>query len=381
MNSINRISIFKPRIEQALLWYPIICMFFVPIEFLTGFYLVGDSYRVGRFLADAVLLGTIHSVLSYIMMIFLPECRAWMRASFGNGSYLRAWLRIGFVAAIIFAMFYTVLRTQAPAWIKGIYVFTIYVFGVRHWVRQTQGFTSLYNYHIQQLPSAGPQEKAQIQRIQAREKNLFTVVTYATIAVNLCTYDNELGAAALLGPEVRPWFFIIAMGAAILLLRSAFKTPMAEMSNKVLYAIRILIIPFHSLSLVANFAMRSTHGMEFLATYLKMTENSKFPKSKLRWYFLASVAFVVFAGFCTAMKRPILGGILREDPSVNQFLLSLIMSLDLTFTYFHYYADAIMFRFQDPNVREFIGPLLNEQKVAASPAESSPSYMPSASAS
>lgn len=356
-------------------------MFFVPIEFLTGFYLVGDSYRAGRFLADAVLLGTIHSVLSYVMMIFLPECRAWMRASFGNGSYLRAWLRIGVVAAIIFAMFYTVLRTQAPAWIKGIYVFSIYVFGVRHWVRQTQGFTSLYNYHLQQLPSIVPQDKAKIQSIQVREKNLFTVVTYATIAVNLCTYDNELGSAALLGPEVRPWFFIVAMAAAILLLRSAFKTPMVEMSNKVLYAIRILIIPFHSLSLVANFAMRSTHGMEFLATYLKMTENSKFPRSKLRWYFLASVAFVVFAGFCTAMKRPILGGILREDPSVNQFLLSLIMSLDLTFTYFHYYADAIMFKFQDPNVREFIGPLLNEPKVAASPAESSPSYMPSASAS
>src|SRR5262245_50356055 len=178
----SRLSIFEPRTERFLLWLPIAGLLLIPLEYIFRFQLLDSEQRFSRFLSDFLLLGTIHSVTSFVMMAYLPECRAWMR-EVGRGSEARAWTRVLAVGATIFTLFFYARTPGAHLAVTTVYLVLTYVFGVRHWVMQTQGISFQYNNLILRHAGYGPAEEQRLRGLQRREKLIFSFLTYSTVLV------------------------------------------------------------------------------------------------------------------------------------------------------------------------------------------------------
>ena len=164
-----RTKLFPEPYEKILLVIPIISLFFIPIEFFLNMKLFGEPYKWTRFITDAILLGTIHSALSFALMIFLPEGRMWTK-EFGNNNLFKGWLKVISVMIFFFLLFYSIFSFNTPFFVKATYVFVNGFLGIRHWVKQTQGMSFLYL----QREKDKEEEKNRISNIVKSEK-LFLV--------------------------------------------------------------------------------------------------------------------------------------------------------------------------------------------------------------
>ncbi|NJM09929.1 MAG: hypothetical protein HC883_03290 [Bdellovibrionaceae bacterium] len=365
----GRLGIFAPRTEFAMVLIPCMVLCLLPLELVGGFSLSGMAKRWARFVTDAVLLGTIHSVLSYTMMMFIPEMRDWMR-ELGNGSLTRFLTRFFLVAGVIYVFMYAAVTkwgSDIPFFV-GVLTFVNVTFGVRHWVRQSQGFSLTYNWRLRSNLNYSAAETQILGRNEKLEKRLFTVLTYSTVAAGFVSSSELLEfETGLNNPQLMVFFIGIAVLSAFILVFLAFRTPQVERSNKVYYSLRYLLVPLHGISIIANLGMRAIHGIEFLFLTVQMTRNSRISRRSVYWLAISSLVFVLFAALCTMTKGAIFGALFRRQYSEYKGWITFLATLNATFTYMHYYSDALMFRMRNEPTRKLIGPLILPPQTSISP--------------
>lgn len=337
-----------------MVYVPLIFLILIPLELIGGMGLGSEGRRWGRFLTDVICLGTIHSVISFTMMAFLPELRNWAR-ELGQGSEWRFWRRVLAVATFFGVFFFfSVQRAKGDPEVLLLIFFVVdSCFGLRHWVQQTKGVSLHYNHQLRQSGELTESELQELATGEKVERHLFTAVCYLTIAAAMSASGSHWSSGFF-----KFWYtevlFAFALIAAVALLVNAISLKKFRRTYKLPYLMRALYIPFHPVSVFGNLSMRAIHGLEFLVVAQKMTKNSSLSQRNMKLFVLFTVAAVGFAGLCTAAKKPIFGNYLEY----NWFTIALL-TLNSTFTYTHYYADAVMFRFKSGASRDHVAPMVN----------------------
>jgi hypothetical protein len=357
----KKLAIFGPRTEKLILYFPIFFILLIPLEFAGLWTINSGEKRWLRVFSDILFLGTIHSVLSLTLMLFIPEVRDWFK-TYGGGSMSKAILKFAIVCALIFSfMFYTVVKDSKtdPVFLLIAVVLIHSILGQRHWVRQAQGMSLLYNSRLRQALSLDGITQAKMAGIERSEKFGFTLLTIATALISIAL-SNVLVS---LIPQLKmrpliPVFAVLGFFGAGLVIYCSWITPHASRTNKFFFNLRSLLVTFHSLSLSANLGMRATHGLEFLALTGKMSANSRISKKMLIGFIVASVFAICFAAMVDLAKSALFMKHLWTNYPGYFTVWCFMASIDLTFTYVHYYTDAVMFRFKDEGVRKSIAPLL-----------------------
>ncbi len=360
-------QVLQGRWESVALGFPLVMFFiFLWLDWGGEFSQSPESILWARFVTDAVFLGTIHSVLSLTLLYYLPEYREWIQSVTGGQSwrYVLQLLGVGFC---LFNLFFYMLERNihTPLILLSVYTVFDFIYGLRHWVRQTQGFSLAYNHRLKARGHVGSGDE--FEKVERRERKLYTFVTYTSVLAGIFGGSQLVGALGISHPVFFGISFIACATGAVALVYLALRTPGGEESPKFLYSLRVLLVPFHFISLSANLAMRATHGFEFLLFTRQLVERSKLRRSR-RWNFLfASIVLVAIAGVCTAAKGAIWGPIAARNWPEYSLWIAILAAFNGMFTYLHYYTDYFMFRMRDPKTREQVGPLLAPHQDRESP--------------
>lgn len=351
-------KVLRGKWETIALGFPLLMfVIFLWLDWGGQFSQSPESILWARFVTDAIFLGTIHSVLSLTLVFYLPEYRQWVRAV-THGQPWRYVLQLLGVGFCLFNVFFYMLERNihTPLILLSVYTVFDFIYGLRHWVRQTQGFSLAYNHRLKMRERG--QSAETFMKVEKRERRLYTFVTYTSVLAGIFGGSQLVGVLGISNPIFFGISFVACATGAVLLVYLSLCTPGGEESPKFLYTLRVLLVPFHFISLSANLAMRATHGFEFLLFTKQLVERSKIQSSR-RWNFLfASIILIAVAGVCTAAKGAIWGPIASRNWPEYSIWIALLAAFNGMFTYLHYYMDYFMFRMRDPNTREQVGPLL-----------------------
>src|SRR5262245_2809270 len=143
----RRLALFGRKFERFQLIFPIVCLGFVLAELSLFFSVATVGQRILWFVSSSLLIGTVHSVLTFTLMMFLPEVRAWMRAK-GGGSLARFLITYGLImVAMGFAALVLLLRSWGVTLAVLIPLLLMRDFvGQWHCIKQFQGLSLLYNF-------------------------------------------------------------------------------------------------------------------------------------------------------------------------------------------------------------------------------------------
>jgi hypothetical protein len=358
----RRIGMFGRPVEIAMMLVPALALLLVAGELVVLFPVwTRPEYRVARFLSDVVALGTIHSVMSWSLVLGLPELRAWIRELAAREGRLRFWgKQLALVGAIFGFFFYLVAVPKDPddAFKIGVLATSISFFGVRHWTYQTMGISLQYNWKVKGAEALTDEERATFAEAEQMEKRLFRRITAFAVAGALLLAWRK---SFKLDWMAKIAYVLLAASAHQVgqLLLNAARLPKIDRTNKVAYLCRMLLVPLQQIAFSADLAMRALHGLEFLATTGKMAKNSSSNRKGVVLLVGLTIGMLLVAGTGAALRPVIFGPwIYGSTPLPKHTFFALLVALNATSTFYHYYADSMMFKMHDEVTRRRVGPLL-----------------------
>jgi hypothetical protein len=138
------------------------------------------------------------------------------------------------------------------------------------------------------------------------------------------------------------------------------RTKVGIRAEKSFFLLRYLCFSLCFLNPILTLITMNFHGIEYLNNFLKKRKASKISN---RNYLLSSILLWGFVPLTAVFFHPevILKLVGQEQFLSSLFLLKVVMiGLNVT----HYYVDARIYRFKDPDIREKIGPLLISKTAA-----------------
>lgn len=353
-------KIFSKRSELGFLIVTLIGLLLAFIE-CQIFYIGGRSVFIFlRILSDVIFVGTIHAILSYALLWCIPEFNSWMNERTQNQPW-KFWcshlLVVGTILLGSFLIIFVGQGRNSIGFLLAVY-FLFDFFGVRHLIQQFKGLSLQYNQQTRQSGLLSANQLQKLTVFEKIEKILFDTLVYGSVLLQLGAMTTVVTLTPF-DPFDVLWFGIIVnFVLCSLIVVFASIQPGAETSYKTFFVLRVLLIPFRTVSIIANVILRIFHGVEFILLLKNVMGNSKASTDQKHKFITVGIGLLCLAGACTLFKADIFGRFiyyknLREYP-----FFALVVSMNTVFNFAHYFLDAQMFRFKDPINRKYIGPLI-----------------------
>ncbi|MBK8203284.1 MAG: hypothetical protein IPK68_13495 [Bdellovibrionales bacterium] len=289
-----------------------------------------------------------------------------------TGFYFPAKLALVYFGLLAFSLFCYFPPGQyysfVPVWGVDELMRFLHIYGVYHVGRQTQGLSLLYNRRLETSGKLAVWELARLGRSERIERALFWI----WIGLQVVT----LPMIWLIPDGTSYWFDIIAwakrVSGGLLFLNAISFVPQARLSNKTLYLFRIVIFSLPTPPLFPLLFLMSIHGVEYYFINRTFFDHEKV-KSRFLGLGRITCAFAcVHTLMWLSSKHPMGNYFYQwffEQSQKNSILIFVIGAMAATTHLFHFYLDGVLFRFKDPDVTRWIGPLFT---VAPNISESSP---------
>jgi hypothetical protein len=296
------------------------------------------------------------------MLLTMPEFRNWARTRLSlirlnRGTFAYWGLGLTFLYAALFN--WESLNRPASFW-SGLFFMPFLCLQTIHVLGQVRGLASMYSVQGHAVLDFSEKEQLKIYRQEKLEKILFRSIGFLIIVISVVNYISN-PRFGLLSFRAFAFGTALLMGFGVIL--NAFFMPKSSRSNKSWYICRVLyaILAVGGLIPWAAFASRSLHGIEYLAVCRKMNSRSqwRFSKGAIIGFFVLAYAFALLTHEMSARDLYPLD---LPKPVVKFFF-----AFSFLRGYGHYFLDAILFRFHNPDIRKTLGPLLGGRASESQP--------------
>lgn len=357
----NKISILDESVER---WSIALGILFVLIGYLGLAYspkFDSSSLPWIEGIVAIVFLKTTHTIFTVTLFWALPEFRLLLRESIKERA---PWIPASvLLMAIVVYRIFLYGNWKAPG---GTDLITAALLGITltHATRQSFGLLLLYNRSEEQSVKLGAEKRNQLHTQERFERWLSTVLIF-TVTVEPFV---SLGGMAL---KSRMDDFIISFKAALVfcLLALFWSHGRWKFSNKPLFSLRILALPFAYNALPLLFVSGMIHGVESLLMCLKMAKRSAERNPGLGrrpvWALMASMAafgplIFVYYQFADDPVSSVIAAQSRMPQSAAEkdTIILILSAFIFAISFLHNYVDSVIYRMRDPMVRQHIGPLV-----------------------
>ncbi len=360
-NTSDKISILSPSAERGSVGLGLL---FVAIGYWGVFFSPRLSFTTLQWyhiIVAVFFLKATHTVFTFTLFATIPEFRALLRDSIK----IRApWIPLSIVLMAI--VVYQV--TQYGSWQGPVDtdLITAALQGITltHAARQTFGLLLLYNRAEERAGQAPADRQEQIARDETAQRWL------ATILIFILTIEpfSTLGGVAY-KKSLEPVILFIKAILVLSLLILIWRGGQWRRSNKALFSLRILALPFAFNSLHLLRASGMIHGVESLYMCLQIVKRSASRNIGLgrRPFWALMISMIVFGAmillyFAEGVDPELVAEVSNARPrSENSRVNDLILMnscIIFAIGFFHNYVDSIVYRMRDPLVRKHIGPLI-----------------------
>lgn len=356
----SRISILSPGHERASI---LLGLVFVVFGYAGSFvfpYLKSTEHQWIQILVAVFFLKATHTVFTVTLFASVPEFRLLLRESIRRRAY---WLPllVLLLAVIVFQVF-RFGTWQGPS--SDIPTAALSALTLTHAARQTFGLLLLYNRTEEFLGEGSAVRRQQMIEDEKRERILSSVLVFVLTFEPFCVLGGDRLVSAVESVTIPAKALLV-----LLLLALYWRRGQWRVSNKPLFSLRLLALPFafNSLSLLRASGM--IHGIESLFICLKMIKNSEAQnpgsgKKPLRALLLSIVVFgglILFYFFNEG--DPEATRLIRQERTLDSqggYSALVLFSSAFIFSigFIHHYVDSIIYQMRNPLIRKHIGPLV-----------------------
>lgn len=233
-----------------------------------------------------------------------------------------------------------------------------------HATRQSFGLLLLYNRAEERSGAVGAARRKQLLVSEKPERWLSTALIFT---VTMEPFFSLGGAALKSSVEVVIISFKALLTFGLLVL--FWSHEQWKFSNKPLFSLRILALPFAYNALPLLFVSGMIHGVESLFMCLKMAKRSTERNPGLGrrpiWALMTSMAafgplIFVYYQFADDPVSSVIAAQSRMPQSdIQKDTVILVLSAFIfAISFLHNYVDSVIYRMRDPVVRQHIGPLV-----------------------
>jgi hypothetical protein len=332
-------------------------------HFSSGF---SVNMELTRLIVALIFLDSIHVVYTLILLLALPEMRAWATREIVSSTGKRMmgfWPKVALIITVLTAGFYF-LSIAAPtknlSWVMAAFILIEVIGPNQHIVAQLRGISFCYNSTIRSQRKFTPEEMTKASLAEKRERWLMRLLLFSHLAYWV---PRTLSSAKFYLPGSELLRHVGLVGLLILsvaILVNAWTFPKQGESKKFLFLTRVFIYPLKALTLSASVLSRAVHGTEYLAIFRKMVKSSSMTDAQKTGTFGIAWAVTLLYGLTAILAAPRLLHLFTHW-SEPRFLFSGLILFHLVTRYVHYYMDRAIYRMSDPATRKLIGPLLQHK--------------------
>lgn len=360
LHRFSKISLFG-RMEKFIVLAPLalLVLSIVEIFFLN---LPGNKSALffSFFLGDVLLFNVVHVVLTFPMLLHLPEFRSF-RKEYDFAKAIPFWLHTGGIYVVFFAynVFLVRYANELLAYRPGSWIFyltaalflPVSFIPVKHNLFQIKGFSIVYRHLAEKECPSGIDPRP----ILAREKLLFNLLLLClTLQIFAFGEERHEVSALVHATLLKQIGFTASLGIAAWIVIDAFRAD--RHSQRPLYLMRVLFWPLTAYSCLAIVTMKGFHGLEYLAYYLRAPAGSSAESKDRRRYYLlgATLFFLLFAGQTAlaymAYNYP---GWLRTT-IIGPVTYAAMQAI----AYVHFFMDREIYQMKRPENRRLVSPIL-----------------------
>lgn len=337
-------TLFSPRLDA--IYFALHAVFFILTIAMAVGVLPSVSWEqpTVRIVVAFIFFNALHTVLTWLGLFLLPEARSLVKAQWkseGASGRLRRWIVLTVMAGVTWTVAEVfVFKSHAPE-IRITLSLVLVVLASFHNVGQTKGLALMQTHQIQ-----GDKKIAHWER---RFFDLFVIAIFLG-GLKLMLSKHLKG---FLPSWWNTAWLVVGSAVFLALIVLAFRYQRSFRSKKFWFSTTAIYHPLLLLSPAAFVFQRALHGVEYLFLSIGMTK-----RSSVKWG-LGAWTLLLVALFLTGLSKV---AILKTAFPIKQYMTAewirafVFFGVWVEFT--HYYLDSILFRFQDPSVREHIGPLL-----------------------
>jgi len=354
------IRIFTPRWELFVL-----ATGFLPLVAILLYELAGLGLRADwqlRLLGDLFLLNVVHNFFSLYIIWRSPEVRRAIAESHGGQArpaHLKGILIFVGIALTSAFGFFSASEPLAYAWAG----FVFRSLAAHHAIVQGFGLSLLYNRALRQSTSLTAEQDLALQNSELWERRWMWVATVGIFLSNFYSF-RELEFAASFYLRVAETGRALIAIAVIGTLWCCIRHPGLRSSNKFVFNLRKIFFVIEPGNLLYLAFVRAVHGFEYLAVTQQIHKQSQTDRK-------SSVSAWVWIGGSLITAILLLSRILvvSDSPWGAEFrgpIWIWLSSFSIALTVTHYYYDAIIYRFSQPEVRRHVLPLMLPSRGGAS---------------
>jgi hypothetical protein len=307
-------------------------------------------------ISSMIFLDTAHIVLSFALLLFVPELRSWLSLK-SKSSY--SFLIIPGLAILVFlGMHWLRLQNTSGIGVKiAIEVFVI-TFPVFHAIRQNYGIAILYD----RRNSADVSNSVTFKQMQRNERWIFSILNVLAVccmSMLVLNYSRVL-SDQFFGTVKVVFALVFVVFAAYLFCTNYFRRDSGG-RHKALYLVRMFLHPLGFLTPIGLIGCTSMHGVEYAMIARKMVLKSKISVSLI--VFASVFTILLWSMFLLGSRHglsaiPEVKQVFKDTFGVPATLGSFNIILMSSLTLFHIVMDGFLFRFKDPTTRVQVTPLL-----------------------
>lgn len=345
----SELKAFRGGQEHFVLGLPFILFILIALEILLDLKFNTAERKFSNFIADILFFDTTHAVLTFLLILFVPEVSGWKEKVSQKGTFLKFGIGI-----FIFWLILFLFQRFNDSGVIFTIVSTITVFyPVYHCIAQVRGISFTYNT-IFLKNQQGIENKDSILRSYRYEKWVGNLLVF-TISLKLILSFLQMEKGFKIG-NYGVLVDILNVSLILLLLFLFLSLPKQLRIKKIIFNSRILIFLFVPSSFIAKIGYQINHGTEYVSIVDKMIENSSISSAnrrKLIYFFLTAIIVLSTLAYPQFILNPNFFG------SSSESIFKIFLAMRAANTYTHYFFDGLLFKMKNPITRERIAPLLS----------------------
>jgi hypothetical protein len=354
------VRLFKPWDERINIGFPLVLIALALLELALSLPLGSVTRFWKTVLVDIVFLNITHNAFTYLMLLGLPEMRAWIRER-SDGKLNVFWTKILALNLALFLLFFFLLKFWFVSPLaRAVFLLLTASVPVHHGLAQALGLSLSYN-KMMAAPSdrdrveIPPDARAKLARNEWLERKAYwALIVGSILAVAGITFRYQAMAGSYLTTVTyiyRIGFWLLT-ASCIVLIGLACASPLTGKRNKILFSIRNLLWPLSMFSVIALWGTMAVHGVEYAFVSRKMISNASAFRLKA-----AAFALIAIVAVMAYFRGKLMGDLYGERENEDLFLY-VATSLSIAGSYSHYALDRMMFRMRDELNRRYCGKLL-----------------------
>lgn len=340
----ERRYVFQPNLERVYLGCLFLFLVFFIFSLIHKDFFWNQSGPFQNIVVKLLFFNTLHTSLSVIFLISLPEFRSWLKEYL---SFKRSIYSVTIISLIFAFSINTIYALNFQKFSLWPYVaFIILSLKAIHNISQTKGISLLYNKLLCPLHDPTDQDKAT--RTEKRERFLFNAFIIQNLFSLFIVWFNDIA----------PNYSLLLNCGLGLLLTAALSTnaqryPQVNKTYKRQFLAGNIFHAFKGSSVSASLLQQALHGLEY--TYLSYSIVKKSSVQKQKISLLITMILVTSFTIISTI-------VVTESPLASSFLsdgqLKILSLITFFVGYIHYWLDSQFFQFRLASVRSHIYPLV-----------------------